>query len=82
MANIKPLNGTKTRSLSAHAMAVLRDISTAPVPLNAVNPGVANRLEREALVEEVQLRSPFKVHKGGTCAHLQITEAGRKAVGA
>lgn len=77
---MKPLNGEKTHPLSAAARIVLGDISLAPVPASTVNPGVRNRLEREALVEEVQLRSPFKVHKGGTCAHLQITEAGRKVL--
>jgi hypothetical protein len=79
---IKPLNGTKTHPLSAAARIVLGDICVKPVPRSAVNPGVANRLEREALVEEVQLPSPFKAHKGGTCAHLRITEAGRKVLDA
>jgi hypothetical protein len=64
------------KPLSKHALAELRDIVRAPVPRCGVNPGVARKLEAEGLVEEVQLRSPFKVHKGGNTAHLQATAAG------
>lgn len=81
---IPPLNGTKTHPLSEHAIGELRDIAAAPVPRQAVNPGVANRLLREELVEQVQLPSPFKSHHGrhgkGTCIHLRITDAGREAL--
>lgn len=62
--------------LSDHARAELRDIVRAPVPRCAVNPGVARKLEQEGLVEEVQLLSPFKVHKGRTTGHLRATGAG------
>jgi hypothetical protein len=73
-----PMNGIKTHPLSAHALAELRDIAAAPVPRCAVNPGVANRLEREGLVRGVEIKSPYKAHKGGTCLHLEITDAGRE----
>lgn len=78
----KPLNGEKTHPLSVHAREELRDIAMSPVPRQAVNPGVANRLLREALVESVALPSPFKTHKGGKIEHLQITQAGRDALAA
>lgn len=77
VAALLPLNGSKTHPLSAHAIAELRNLLLAPEPCCGVNPGVANRLLREGLVETVGLPSPFKVHKGGNTAHLRITEAGR-----
>lgn len=55
-----PLNGTNTHPLSEHARAELRAIAEKPVPRRTVNPGVANRLVREALVEDVMLPSPYK----------------------
>lgn len=79
---LQPLNGEKTHSLSKHAKAELAAMhSGGPVPRQAVNPGVANRLLREALVEEVMLPSPFRTHRGRPLAHLRITEAGRAAIG-
>lgn len=77
-AALKPLNGEKTHPLSAHAREELANIARAPIPTAGINPGVINRLMRENLAEIVQLPSPFKVHKGGNCPHLQITEVGRK----
>lgn len=77
---MKPLNGTKTHPLSKHAVAELRDIAAAPVPRSSVNPGVANRLLREALVTQVALPSPFRTHRGGKAPHLQITAAGERAL--
>ncbi|SMF94313.1 hypothetical protein SAMN02949497_1623 [Methylomagnum ishizawai] len=75
----KPLNGSKTHPLSAHALEELRHISEQPLPRSSMNPGVANRLEREALVETVELPSPFvKYRKGKTCPHLKITDEGLK----
>lgn len=68
------------RPLSEHAVAELREMMTAPVAQSAVNPGVAGRLLRGALVEVVGLPSPYKVHKGGNCPHLAITPAGREAL--
>ncbi len=75
-ANIAPLNGTKTHKLSQHAIDELRDISHRPVPSQSVNPGIANRLMRENLVEIVSLPSPFVSHKGKDISHLKITQAG------
>lgn len=80
MAAIAPLNGTKTHPLSTHALAELRDIAASPVPRQSVNPGVVNRLQREDLVESVDLPSPFKVHKGASIEHLRITSAGLQAI--
>lgn len=77
---MKPLNGEKTHALSEHALAELRDIADKAVPRSAVNPGVADRLLRGALVEEVQAVSPYRTHKGKLIAHLQLTELGRQAV--
>lgn len=73
----KPLS---IRPLSDHARAELKDMRNKPVPRNSVNPGVSARLLRDALVESVQLPSPFKTHKGALIEHLQITEAGRAVV--
>jgi hypothetical protein len=77
---MKPLNGTKTHPLSVHALQVLSAIANTPMPRQTVNPGVANRLLRESLVETQELASPFKAHKGGTCEFLCITEAGRQVI--
>lgn len=77
---MQPLNGTKTHSLSAHAMAALRDIASKPLPRQSVNPGVANRLLRDGLVESVQISSPFTTHNGRSIEHLHITDAGRCAL--
>jgi hypothetical protein len=67
--------------LSEYAIADLHHIAVSPVPLQAVNPGVAKRLLREDLVKRVSLASPYKSHHGrhghGTCVHLRITDAGR-----
>lgn len=77
---MKPLNGKKTHPLSPHAFAQLLVLSEVPVPRSGVNPGVANRLLREDLVESIPLLSPFKAHKGKTCEHLRITQAGRERI--
>ncbi|MFK4706043.1 hypothetical protein ABIC83_002882 [Roseateles asaccharophilus] len=73
---MESLNGGKTRPLTPHALGVLKDIARQPVPQQEINPGVRDRLHREHLVEDVELRSPYAVHKGGNCTHLKITEAG------
>jgi len=78
-ASRKPLNGERTHPLSQHALSTLRRIAVAPVPRQEVNPGVANRLEREELVRGLQLKSPYASRKG-TVEHLEITEAGRSAL--
>ena len=76
---MRPLNGTKTHPLSEHAKLELQDIARKPIPRQSVNPGVANRLLRESLVESYEAKSPFPTHKGKLIEHLRITEAGRAA---
>jgi hypothetical protein len=73
------MNGGQTRPLTPHALGVLRQLAAAPVLRLKINPGVVDRLTREPdpLAEEVDLPSPFKVHKGGKTRWLQITDAGR-----
>lgn len=78
---IAPLNGAKTHPLSAHALKVLAQLARKPLPTQAINAGVVNRFHREALTETVDLPSPYAIHKGGTCRHERITEAGRAALG-
>lgn len=73
---MESLNGGKTRPLTEHALCVLRDLARRPLPQQEINPGVRDRLFRESLVEDVELPSPYAVHKGGKCTHLKITEAG------
>lgn len=77
---LTPLNGVKTHPLSAHAMDVLRALLNGPTPRQTINPGVRNRLAREALTEEVSLPSPYAVHKFRDIAFVQITPAGRAAL--
>jgi hypothetical protein len=60
----KPLNGEKTHPLSEVAKETIRAIRKNPIPCSMVNPGVANRLEREGVLETKQMKSPFKTHKG------------------
>ncbi len=69
------------KPLSAHALEELRHIAQAPLPRSSVNPGVVNKLLSEKLVSSVQLPSPFKVHKGGNCEHLEITDLGKTQLG-
>lgn len=76
---LTPLNGIKTHPLSDHAKEVLKRIAHAAVPRQEVNPGVANRLERENLVRRVSKPSPYKRHKNNV-DYLEITPAGRQLV--
>lgn len=76
---IAPLNGTRTHPLSEKAKDALRGLLAHPQPSQEYNPGVVNRLLREALVELVDLPSPYRTRKGNV-SHLQITEAGRKVI--
>lgn len=69
---MKPLH-----PLSAYALAELVSIAACPEPYGNVNPGVADRLLRGALVEVVDLPSPFRTHNGRAIRHLRITNAGR-----
>ncbi len=70
-----PLHGTKTHPLSRAARDVLASIARAPMPRQEVNPGVANRLEREALVERFDMPSPYRTVRG-TVVGLRVTTAG------
>lgn len=71
-----PLNGEKTHPLSAHALEELRSLRNRPRPTQEINSGVVNRFQREDLVEEVQLPSPYASHRGRSIAHLRLTAAG------
>ncbi len=66
-----PLNGTKTHPLSAAARAALLSLQAGPRPAQEFNPGLINRLLREAAVELVQLPSPYK--KGGNAIYVRLT---------
>jgi hypothetical protein len=72
-----PLNGTKTHPLKPSALEALRKLASSPMPRQELNPGVANRLERDALVETIMLPSPYKTHKGRDLEHYRLTDAGR-----
>lgn len=76
----RSLNGGQTRPLTAHARAELAQLARAPVPRCSINPGVVDRLTREGLAELRDLPSPFAAHRGGTCQHLVITEAGKRVI--
>lgn len=76
-----PLNGTKTHPLTKHAIAQLHEIYMGPQPRHKVNPGCANRLLREALVESVHLPKLWPLSLGKKIEFLQITAAGRAALG-
>lgn len=73
---MKPLNGEKTHPLTPTSLGALRDLVTTPKPRQEFNPGVANRLLREALVESVDLPSPYATHKGRVIEHLKASAAG------
>jgi len=77
---MKPLNGTKTHPLTAHALEALSILAVKPRPYQEFNPGIKNRLFRENLVEEVMLPSPYATHKGRDIAHMKITDAGIAAL--
>lgn len=61
--------------LSEHAYSVLKSlVRNGPRPSQEINPGVMDKFRREGLAVEVQLPSPYKTHKGGTCAHAKATD--------
>ena len=72
------LNGGKTKSLTDHAKAVLRDLLRRPKPLMEINAGVRDRLSRGGWVRVIEYTSPYAKHKGGTCQHLALNESGRE----
>lgn len=78
---MQPLNGTKTHPLTKHAIEALQRLDAeGPLPRQVFTPGVANRLEREELVWNADLVSPYKTHKGKLIPHLAIRHAGRQIV--
>lgn len=71
----------KTHPLTPAALKVLRWIERAPVPRHEVNPGVRDRLFREALVENQTLPNPeYKPGRKPTFVFLVITAAGREVL--
>lgn len=77
-----PLNGEKTHPLSKHALEALKQIGASARPRQDLNPGVANRLERETLVETYRDFAPYKTRRGELIDWVRITDAGRAALGA
>lgn len=73
---MKPLNGTRTHTLKPASIEALRRLAQGPLPRQELNPGVANRLERQALVEAVDLPSPYATHGGKKIQHLRASPAG------
>lgn len=73
---MQPLNGTKTHPLKPASVEALRGVAQAAVPRQEINPGVANRLLRDDLVESVDLPSPYAAHKRRPIEHLKVTAAG------
>lgn len=67
-------------TLSAHAMNALLDLAYSPAPRQAFNPGVVGRLQRDELIEIVELPSPYPAQIGQRIEFARITEKGRKAV--
>jgi hypothetical protein len=75
-STMQPLNGTKTHPLKPASVETLRRLAKEALPRQEINPGVANRLERESLVESVDLPSPYVSHKGRLIEHVRATAAG------
>ena len=72
-----PLNGLKTHPLSDHEIDCLRRLAIGPDTAQELNPGVYNRLCREALIESYHAGSPYKTNKGKSILWVRITDAGR-----
>lgn len=75
---ITPLNGTKTHPIKGASLEALQVLARGPKPRQHFNPGVANRLERGGMAEEVDLPSPYASHKGRNIRHLRITAEGQR----
>lgn len=65
-----------SRTLSAHALAVLRELTREPLPRLAINPGTCARLLRDGLVQSTRHPSPYKTHNKVLIEFLEITPAG------
>lgn len=59
--------------------SALERLARGDEPRQSVNPGVAQKLERDGLASEVDIPSPFKTVKG-LVRGLRITEQGRQAL--
>lgn len=68
-------NKKTLRPLSDHARGVLSEIARGSMPRQEINPGVADRLIRGELVEEIYRPSPYSTVVGPV-TYLQITPAG------
>lgn len=66
-----------TRPLTPHAKERMRDMLRAPLPLPEVNAGLYRKLTEEGLAKVIGYASPYAKHKGGTCPHLTLTDAGK-----
>lgn len=82
MSRTASLNGGKTKPLTASGWAALASLQSGPCPKVHLNPGIVDRLTREPdpLARRVELPSPFAKDKGGTCAHIEITDHGRQTL--
>ena len=67
----------KPATLSADAKGVLLDVAYSPLPTQAMNPDVLDRLLRDALIEITWRPSPYTTHDGKKIQFAQITDAGR-----
>lgn len=62
--------------LSDHAKKLLRSMLERALPAKEVNAGVRNKFGREGLIHYCERKSPYAVHRGGTCQHIALTEKG------
>ena len=62
--------------LSDHAKKLVRSMLEKALPVKEVNAGVRDKLHREGLIHYCERRSPYAVHRGGTCQHIALTEKG------
>jgi hypothetical protein len=74
MITIPPLHGTKTHPLSDHARGILAQLKRGPIPQYQINPGVINRLRREALVTIDEARLVVITDKGAA----EVAERGKE----
>lgn len=77
MASEERAASKAVEALPAASMSALSALASRPKPRQEFNPGVCGRLLREALVESVQMPSPYATHKGRNIEFFQITDAGR-----
>lgn len=68
------------KALSSHAKEALRTLLSGPRPAQEFNPGVVSKLHREALVDLVEMPSPYPSRKGLCIQFLRISRAGMEAI--